>query len=779
MKKNLIKFFLKTWPVLLIFFIWFLFSKPFFIENKVPFPSAFQVNFFSPWNAYPGFSSPVKNNATPDVITQIYPWKNLTIDILKSGALPLWNPYSFSGTPHLANYQSAVFSPFNLLFFILPFINAWSILVLLQPLLAGIFTFYFLKSLKVSNEGSLISALAFMFCGFLVTWINYATLGYAILFLPLTLYLIEKYFQTKKSRYLSLLSLSIPLSFFSGHFQISLYFFAFVIFYQIFKFYDKRDFKISFAVFLSSIFGLFISLPQILPSIEAYQQSLRSGIFEKTESIPWGYIATFFAPDFLGNPVTRNDWFGHYAEWNAYIGLLPLIISLIPIFYKRSKTSLFFLLSGIISILLAFNSPLLDLIVNLRIPVLSTSAASRVIVIFSFSFAVLSGIGLDLLLDIIKNKNYKFIIKWLGAFFAVFAFLWTVVVLKLFIPPDKIIIARQNLLLPTGFFITLVFLLTFFLILKIKKQNFALKVFLLFIIFISALDLFRFSYKWIAFDSKSLVYPSVPVVKEFNKISSYERVLSNLGGEASIYYKLPSLEGYDAVYNRRYGEFIASLENGNLRESSRSVVSFPKNGLYSFKAINLLGVKYVVYRVSDGYSSWTFPFWNYKDGTFKLIYNDHVYQILENTEVFPRAFLVNKYFVETSSQKILNKMFDKNMDLRKEVVLEKNLKINLNGKNLNSKIENYSPNKVSVKTSADGDSILFLSDSFYPGWKAFVDGKETEILRADYAFRAVFVPKGIHTVVFSYEPFSFKLGVIGFVIGVLGVGILVLKDRLI
>lgn len=52
----------------------------------------------------------------PDVTTQIYPWKKLTIDTYKSGYIPVWNPYSFSGNPQLANFQTAVFSPFNILF---------------------------------------------------------------------------------------------------------------------------------------------------------------------------------------------------------------------------------------------------------------------------------------------------------------------------------------------------------------------------------------------------------------------------------------------------------------------------------------------------------------------------------------------------------------------------------------------------------------------------------------------------------------------------------------
>lgn len=336
------KFLFRFWPIIFIFFIWFTFSSPYFLKQKVPFASSYQVNFFSPWSTYPQFTGPVKNNAMSDVIGQIYPWKHFTIQTLKTGQIPLWNPYSFSGTPHIANYQSAVFSPFNLLFFILPFIDVWSVLVLLQPLLAGLFMYLLMRALGLKRPGSLISSIAFMFCGFITTWMGYATLGYSILFLPLAIFSIDEFYSSNKIRFLCLLSLTIPLSFFSGHFQISLYFFVFVVFYVIFKFFQTKNKHNTLCLAFFAFLGFLFSLPQLLPSIELYSQTLRSTLFQKGEIIPWGYLSTFLAPDFLGNPVTRNDWFGHYAEWNAYVGLIPLMLAFY-VFTSRKITRVIFM----------------------------------------------------------------------------------------------------------------------------------------------------------------------------------------------------------------------------------------------------------------------------------------------------------------------------------------------------------------------------------------------------------------------------------------------------
>jgi hypothetical protein len=72
----------------------------------------------------------------------------------------------------------------------------------------------------------------------------------------------------------------------------------------------------------------------------------------------------------------------------------------------------------------------------------------------------------------------------------------------------------------------------------------------------------------------------------------------------------------------------------------------------------------------------------------------------------------------------------------------------------------YSPNAVKIEVALDRDGYLVLSDTYYPGWRAYVDGEERETLRANYAFRAVPLESGQHTVFFKYDPLSFKTGLV-------------------
>ncbi|MBI5619622.1 YfhO family protein, partial [Candidatus Gottesmanbacteria bacterium] len=249
----------RHWAILIIIAAWFIFSSPYFLKGLIPFPSKYLVTFFAPWSAEYGM--PLKNNAMPDVITQIYPWKRLTIDTWKTGHVPLWNPYSFSGTIHAANYQTAVFSPFNLLFLLLPMIDAWSVLVLLQPLLAGLFMYGFLRSLDRSSEASLVGSVAFMFCGFIVVWMAYATLGFAALWLPVTLFAIHSGFKKYSWWTLCLLTLGLALSFFSGHFQISLYVAGLTLVYLLWETVRTKQWARGGQLFAFYILGILLVTP--------------------------------------------------------------------------------------------------------------------------------------------------------------------------------------------------------------------------------------------------------------------------------------------------------------------------------------------------------------------------------------------------------------------------------------------------------------------------------------------------------------------------------------
>ncbi len=739
-------FFLRYYSIIYILLVWLLFSFPYFFQGLVPYPSTYQVNFFPPWRHYQEWAGPVKNNAMPDVIDQIYPWKHFTIEWMKQGVIPLWNPYNFAGNPHVGNYQSAVYSPFNLFYFILPFIDAWSLTVLLQPLIAGLSTYLFVRELKISKAGSILASVSYMFCGFIVVWMAYGTLSMAIAFLPLALYSIEKVYASKKIRYLLFFPITIAISFFSGHFQTSLYFALYTLCFILFKIItNKKEKKLHFFVIMFFIIGILISLLQVIPTIRLYSTSVRSELVHAGGGIPFDHLITIVAPDFFGNPVTRNDWVGNYAEWASFIGIIPFFFALVSVL-KGKKQTIFFGCMAFITLLLSMDTPIHSLLIKSGIPVIATSIPSRMIVLSSFSLAILSAFGMDAYVNRHAKKETLFIIFFLGVALSIVIFSLAVFHV---LPDEKNNLALKNSIVPIVFwFILTVFIAGEYIFKNIKKLSIGISI----LILLATIDSLRFGSKWMPFDPRSLVFPEVPVIAAMKKNIGNGRVFGNLGTEVTTYYGLSSLEGYDPLYNKRYGELVRYAIDGTWLPAERSVAKIDRKGKYTDTLIDLLAVTILFHPRADTNQVWAYPIWE-KEKKYTLVYEDKKFQIFRNNTALPRAALFYNYVVKQNGHDILATLFSKDFSFRNTLLLEKKpLRVEKTHVGVGKvEIVSYMPNKVTIHVESSAPALLFLSDTFYPQWLATLNGKKTEIFRADYAFRAVEVPKGKSTVEFIYR----------------------------
>jgi len=146
-------------------------------------------------------------------------------------------------------------------------------------------------------------------------------------------------------------------------------------------------------------------------------------------------------------------------------------------------------------------------------------------------------------------------------------------------------------------------------------------------------------------------------------------------------------------------------------------------------------------------------------GRFRLEQSGDV-KIYENLDALPRAFMVQDARLATGNADALAKMSDRSFDPAKTVVLnEAQAEINAGGAlSLTAKIISHAPEQVVVETNGDGAGWLVLTDAWYPGWRATVDGTPVEIARADVLFRAVPVPAGRHRVEFALSPSSLWMG---------------------
>ncbi len=773
---------------IIFLFIGVIFFNKSVFQGQVPFPGDLLIGHYNPYNSYsfmgyaPG-SFPHKAQNI-DVIEQLYPWKHFSIESLKELEFPLWNPYNFSGTPHLAAIQSGTFYPFNLLFLLLPFNLGWTIYIISQPVLAGIFTYFFLRELRLSFKSSILGGLAFSFSSFLVVWMQYGNIIHAVLWLPLILWLGIKNLKKPSLVKSVLISLFLAFSVLAGHFQVSIYLYGFSFIFLVFmtaKFYRERFFMNMLTLAGIYIFSLLISSVQLIPSIEIFLNSSRTDYtYERLVEflIPTYHSISMLFPDFFGNPVSRNYWpAGTYIERATYFGIVPLFFALYAIISRKSSVVWFFVLSILAVFIIAFDSFITRFIYSIYIPpIIATSVPTRIVFVLIFSGSVLAAFGYN---EIEKAKKFKHLLLTIIVFSAIVISTWFFVIVapQLFQGAQWTIYmptALRNLFIPTLAFSLVIFLLMLF-ILKEKRPlkkyaNFIKRYLFAVILLATIFELYFFFSKFSPFSPGEFIYPQTSV---FNFIKQNQDIYRSWGyGASSIpvniqtYEKIYSTDGYDPFYIRRYGELLSTTENGVVSESiKRANANLApgygeenlRDNLYRQKMMNILGVKYIIHKKPQD----TFAHdQTFDDSIYNLVWNDKDLQIYENTQVLPRAFMVTDYIVLKDEKEIIKKLYDDSFDPSSQIILEKDPGFESSGMPLeyDLKISDYRANKIEISVESSTDALLFLSDSYFSGWKARVDGSETNIFRANYALRAIKVPKGEHAVVFSYEPDSFKLG---------------------
>lgn len=772
------KFFTKAWPFLLILLLVLIFFRKFFFKGLLPIPGDIITGLYFPWLDYfPG--EPTKNPLISDIVSQMYIWKGFLFESFTKFNFPLWDRTILAGTPFLASYQPGVFYPLNLFYFFFSKERAFSFLVISQPLLSLLFTFAYLREIKLSKLASLFGAIVFSFSAFATVWGQWGTIIHAGLYLPLVLLLIEKYLSKPKPLFLGLISLALAFSVFAGHPQITFYLVLFSFVYAVFRTLtteNKKPWKTISFLFLAFVLAALIAAIQLVPTAELSFNSFR-GEENYIQQDNFGLMAgkkllTLLAPDFFGNPTTLNYWGGwNYQESAFYLGILPLFFLILLLLRKKTRLKNFYLVWFFLFLFLVFDTPIGRLIYDLKVPFLSQNFASRGIYLLTFSTAVLAAFGFDSFLkEKLKRKELVFLSMPL-LFVLIFLFLRSQpeFLNKIFIDSNlqNSLVAVRNLILPSLLILAvwLLFLASF--ILKGKFKTALLWLLMLVFVF----DLFRFADKYLPFVREELIFPKTPVLEflqEQEKPFRIEKESSEiLPANMWSYYGLESASGYNPLYPRRYSEFISVLNTNEVRfDVSR--YALVRN--FDSQLFDLLNNKYLLALKRDekgipseqGEISYL-----YKDSKFKLIYSDQSLAVLENTLSFPRAFLVEDKIIIKEKEEIAELLLSEEIDLRKTVILEEEPEVSAEDLSQGSPEESltdsvefleYTNNEETLRVKSNSDKILFISETLYPGWKAFLDGQEAKIHRANYVFKGVFIPRGEHQLRMVYDPLSFKVG---------------------
>ncbi len=145
------------------------------------------------------------------------------------------------------------------------------------------------------------------------------------------------------------------------------------------------------------------------------------------------------------------------------------------------------------------------------------------------------------------------------------------------------------------------------------------------------------------------------------------------------------------------------------------------------------------------------------DPAYRLVHSGDV-KIYENLEVLPRAFVVHQARIEPDAEEALRLLRNPAFDPAHQVLLAEGDGLAAAGGVSTVEIAAYGPEQVLLHVSLEAPGYLVLTDAWYPGWVAEVDGRPAPILRADLYFRAVELAAGEHQVAFRYRPGSVRLG---------------------
>jgi hypothetical protein len=736
-----------------------------------------------------------------DYSVQHIPWSRFLADSLDTLSLPLWTPYMHSGFPILAEGQiGALYPPNLIMYFFLPYKIAYTYNILLHFVLAGIFMYIYVREIGMSKTAATITVIAFLFgSGYGGCFYSIMSLKVLVWF-PLLLFLTEKLFKKEEMLYGILIGIVVSVQILAGYLQFALYSIIFSTLYFVVHLYfyhlKRRGFNRSIRVAFFYLIGAFVafglSAAQLFATVELSQFSGRQDL-----GIEFSMLGSYTPLGLIQLLFPRCTF---TSGGLLYIGILPFLLSLVVVFFRKDRFSWFFIFLAFFSLLLAFGkySPLYVFIIKaigfygLRVP-------AKFLFFTVFSLAILAGYGFDrycsTATDEKQNARYAKTIFYVSIG-AVSALVITNIILflgkgflinfgrnyvekniygkpfhhhSLDVYYDKVDSVYQSLVSNTHIlnpFIlsSVVILIISFFIIKYIRRKLSLQSFQFMCIAVIIIDLYIFSLFGTGFRGnmapvkETLQAPEA--IEYIRSDTSLYRVYGFIPNTAqddysrffpnyNMYYQISDVGAYSPLVMNDYYKFMENL--GSVDDSiwrlEPSLDALSEN----LHLLSLLNVKYII------------TYEEIKDKRMELTYSDEKVNVYRNKGSLPRAFFLSNFKVISNEQDALDFLRSREFNPMDVVVLnEKPFSIE-NGsdsqhKNAGVEIKDYSSNRVILNINVPSSGILVLSDTFYPGWKAFIDWEETEIMKANAIMRAVVVPEGKHLVKFVYDPVPFNYG---------------------
>ena len=681
---------------------------------------------------------------------QAYAWYHFAVVSLKHFEWPRWDPYSFCGRSFLGEMQTGAFYPLNLLLALLPLNQQglfspalYHYVYAVSHLMAAYFMFCLSRhGFELGFSASLLSGVCFSLGGFLSRLGGWPHLYQTAAWLPLILWLFLMSVRSARLQHALFLSassgLALGMSALAG--GLHLVFMHVIVLvsaglaHALSGRADGRGWTESLRTALLAGVALLIgfgsSAVQLLPSLEYSHLAMRylgHGSMLAGEKIPYHILTDNLYPTALlgllfGSPATGVT---SGENISAYMGVLPVGLAVVAVWRSWAMPWVrYFALLAAAAFLYALGPfSLLHGVLYAVVPKLwAAREAERFLFLLDFAVAILAGFGFEALLKPAAGASnwapLRLLVRWLLA--GCFVLLSVPLV---FGKPEMSPWVALSLLLIACSCALLLHLAG-----EGPKHYAAPLVFALVLFDLHAFD-------WSA---TNLARADERGGDQFSRLLSMRNAAEFLRRQPGLYraevhpplapnlghlYGVPMTLGAGVTIPARYERVRSQLD--------------------------MLNVRYVVRPASAE-----------EEGA---VYADRYWKVYERPTALPRAWLVHEAVTMSDPDSAIAHMQKDGFDPRRAAVVERTLEVPLEqlppGAQEDVAVVEYGANQFLVRTRTQGRSLLVMSEMFYPGWEAEVDGKAAPILAVNHALRGVVVPAGSSTVQMRYAPASVRYGV--------------------
>ncbi|MBL8144807.1 MAG: hypothetical protein JNL34_00365, partial [Anaerolineae bacterium] len=445
-------------------------------RTLLPAENLYQYEPYATYRAEAGAPEVPHNHLLSDLVLQNMQWKSFTLESLRQGEIPLWNPHQFSGIPFLAAGQQSALYPFSILYYVLPLSAAYGWFTVLQLGLAGVFMYAYLRAgLGLGKAGSAVGGVVFQLSQFLVISAVFPMIIASAVWLPALLLMAEWIVRGKpllggpaRAPWAALGAVALGMNILAGHIEITYYTLLIVAFYSAARLIYAaiplvRQRQAGWWQALKPValpagwllamaaLGIALGAVQLVPLFEFVSINFRSGSASLDQVLgwahPWRDLLQFALPNFYGSPAqhTLFDVFGgqstslidtvvtnaqgarvlhtewgmkNYVEAALYVGVLPLILAVFGLVVpaRRAKTFFrpFYVILGLLALLFMFGVPVYAVLYYLLPGFNQLHSPFRWIYALTLAVAVLAAFGMDALAHNTAVERVRRTARWFG-----------------------------------------------------------------------------------------------------------------------------------------------------------------------------------------------------------------------------------------------------------------------------------------------------------------------------------------------------------------------------